>query len=114
MGDANQKPGGPVRPSHARRLLSASEHRRTDRRRAVSHQSRVRGGTVLIDLTGRTALVTGSTQGIGFAIAAGLAQAGARVAVNGRRPQSVDDAIEKLRQETDSDSFIAAPGDVTT
>ncbi|MER7808323.1 SDR family oxidoreductase [Streptomyces sp900116325] len=69
---------------------------------------------MLIDLTGRTALVTGSTQGIGFAIAAGLARAGARVAVNGRRPQSVDDAIEKLRQETDRDSFVAAPGDITT
>jgi NAD(P)-dependent dehydrogenase (short-subunit alcohol dehydrogenase family) len=69
---------------------------------------------VLIDLTGKTALVTGSTQGIGFAIAAGLAHSGARVAVNGRRPQSVDDAIEKLRQETDRDCFIAAPGDITT
>ncbi|MFF1913663.1 SDR family NAD(P)-dependent oxidoreductase [Streptomyces sp. NPDC058239] len=69
---------------------------------------------MLIDLTGKTALVTGSTQGIGFAIAAGLASAGARVAVNGRRRQSVDDAIGELRQETDRDAFIAAPGDITT
>jgi NAD(P)-dependent dehydrogenase (short-subunit alcohol dehydrogenase family) len=37
-----------------------------------------------IDLSGKTALVTGSTQGIGFAIAEGLANSGPRVAVNGR------------------------------
>jgi NAD(P)-dependent dehydrogenase (short-subunit alcohol dehydrogenase family) len=79
-----------------------------------SHRPRVQGETVLIDLTGKTALVTGSTQGIGFAVAAGLARAGAGVAVNGRRQQSVEEAIEKLRQETDRDSFIAAPGDITT
>jgi NAD(P)-dependent dehydrogenase (short-subunit alcohol dehydrogenase family) len=37
-----------------------------------------------IELTGKTALVTGSTEGIGFAIARGLAEAGAAVIVNGR------------------------------
>ncbi|WP_137930829.1 SDR family oxidoreductase [Mesorhizobium comanense] len=38
----------------------------------------------LFDLTGRRALVTGSSQGIGFALATGLAQAGAQVVLNGR------------------------------
>ncbi len=38
----------------------------------------------LFDLTGKRALVTGSSQGIGFALARGLAAAGARVVLNGR------------------------------
>lgn len=41
-------------------------------------------GHRLFDLTGRRALVTGSSQGIGFALAEGLAEAGAQVVLNGR------------------------------
>ncbi|WP_353471413.1 SDR family oxidoreductase [Salipiger sp. H15] len=53
----------------------------------------------LFDLTGRTALVTGSTMGIGFALARGLAQAGAKVLLNGRDPQRLEEAVEALKAE---------------
>ncbi|MFC9979040.1 SDR family NAD(P)-dependent oxidoreductase [Gordonia sp. NPDC127522] len=49
-----------------------------------------------IDLTGKTALVTGSTQGIGLAIAEGLASSGARVVINGRSRDKVNDAVARL------------------
>ena len=50
-----------------------------------------------IDLTGKTAIVTGSTAGIGFAIAKGLAEAGASVVINGRTQAAVDRAISSLQ-----------------
>lgn len=52
-----------------------------------------------IDLAGKTALVTGSTEGIGFAIAQGLAEAGAAVVVNGRTPAKVDAAVARLGRQ---------------
>jgi NAD(P)-dependent dehydrogenase (short-subunit alcohol dehydrogenase family) len=67
-----------------------------------------------IDLTGRTALVTGSTQGIGRAIAATLADAGAQVAINGRRAEGVAATVEELRAESADRDLVAAAGDVTT
>ncbi|CAN5191882.1 SDR family oxidoreductase [soil metagenome] len=62
-----------------------------------------------IDLSGKTALVTGSTQGIGLAIAKGLAQAGARVVVNGRNAERVDDAVAQLEGD-----IVGVAADVTT
>lgn len=50
-----------------------------------------------IDLTGKLAIVTGSTRGIGFAIAKGLADAGARVVVNGRTVAQVDAAVARIQ-----------------
>ncbi|VEC81563.1 Dehydrogenases with different specificities (related to short-chain alcohol dehydrogenases) [Raoultella ornithinolytica] len=50
-----------------------------------------------IDLSGKVALVTASTAGIGFAIAKGLAASGAEVVVNGRSERSVNEAIARLQ-----------------
>jgi gluconate 5-dehydrogenase len=51
----------------------------------------------LFDLSGRTALITGSSRGIGFAFAQGLAEAGAKVIVNSRQAAVVDEAVKKLQ-----------------
>jgi len=49
-----------------------------------------------LQLKGKTALVSGSTLGIGFAIASALAREGATVLVNGRTKERVDDAIARI------------------
>jgi len=51
----------------------------------------------LFDLSGRTALVTGSSRGLGRAIAEGLAKAGARLIVNGVDPVRVEVAVAEMR-----------------
>lgn len=51
-----------------------------------------------IDLSGKTALVTGSTKGIGLATAKGLAASGAKVVVNGRKQHDVDVAVTEVQQ----------------
>lgn len=53
----------------------------------------------LFDLTGQRALITGSSQGIGFALAHGLAAAGARIILNGRDEAKLSNAAERLRAE---------------
>jgi len=55
--------------------------------------------STLFDLGGRTALVTGSTRGIGLALARGLGNAGAAVIVNGRQPAAVDETVARLGRE---------------
>ena len=79
----------------------------------------------LFDLTGRIALVTGSSQGIGLAMAAGLARAGAHIVLNGRDRAKLAKAADALRAEgltvsesafdvTDSAAIESAIADIET
>jgi NAD(P)-dependent dehydrogenase (short-subunit alcohol dehydrogenase family) len=67
-----------------------------------------------IDLFGKTALVTGSTAGIGFAIAKGLAGAGTDVVVNGRTQAAVDRAIAVLTEAVPGASIRGVAADLAT
>lgn len=67
--------------------------------------------TELFDLTGKVALVTGSSRGLGYSIAEGLAKAGATIILNGRNP----DRLAETRQTFQDNGFTAhaAQFDVT-
>jgi gluconate 5-dehydrogenase len=62
----------------------------------------------LFDLSGRLALITGSSRGIGRGIAEGYIEAGARVVINGRDTKAVDATVKALGANA-----VAAPFDVT-
>jgi NAD(P)-dependent dehydrogenase (short-subunit alcohol dehydrogenase family) len=69
-----------------------------------------------LQLTDKLALVSGSTKGIGLAIATGLAREGARVIINGRTKISVNAALDKIRQavpQAKLDSFAGDLSDAT-
>ena len=65
-----------------------------------------------IDLSGKTAIVTGSTASIGYGIAKGLAQAGAEVIVSGRTAASVGNALAKLSSECSQANIRGIVADV--
>ena len=67
-----------------------------------------------IDLSSRTAIVSGSTAGIGLAIAQGLAGAGAHVVVNGRTQARVDEALATIRQAVPQAKLTGVAADLGT
>lgn len=69
---------------------------------------------VKIDLTGQTALVTGSTDGIGYGAALGLARCGASVVVNGRNSEGVDAALARMEREAPGCAARGVAADVST
>ncbi|WP_417260015.1 SDR family oxidoreductase [Celeribacter sp.] len=73
----------------------------------------------LFDLTGKRALITGSSMGIGYALAKGLAEAGAHLVLNARNTERLEEAAKRLRDEgfnvdtlafdvTDAEAAVAA------
>ncbi|HEY0209938.1 SDR family NAD(P)-dependent oxidoreductase [Acerihabitans sp.] len=66
-----------------------------------------------IDLSGKNAIVTASTGGIGFAIATGLARAGASVVINGRSQASVDNALSQLHQAAPQATVTGVAADLS-
>src|ERR1700687_3523601 len=71
-----------------------------------------KGTDMDLQLKGKLALVSGSTAGIGLAIATTLAREGARVIVNGRSQASVDDVVTRL-QSTTGGSVPGFAGDLS-
>lgn len=67
-----------------------------------------------IDLSGKTAVVSGSTAGIGYAIARGLARAGAAVVINGRTEERTRRAAARLSQEVAGAQVISVPADLSS
>jgi NAD(P)-dependent dehydrogenase (short-subunit alcohol dehydrogenase family) len=66
-----------------------------------------------LHLAGKSALVTGSTAGIGFAIAQGLAREGAQVLVNGRTKERVDNAVATIKKKFPDSKVKGFAGDLS-
>jgi NAD(P)-dependent dehydrogenase (short-subunit alcohol dehydrogenase family) len=62
----------------------------------------------LLDLTGKTALITGGSRGLGLQIAAGLGEMGARVVISARKPDELEAACTQLQSAGVDASWIAA------
>ena len=67
-----------------------------------------------LELIGKTALISGSTKGIGFAIASQLAEEGALVIVNGRSESTVRSALEQVRTAVPEAKTEGFAGDLAT
>jgi Dehydrogenases with different specificities (related to short-chain alcohol dehydrogenases) len=69
---------------------------------------------VIIDLSGKTAIVSASTAGIGLAIATGIAAAGAHTLINGRKQDAVDRAIDVILKTVPAAKLRGFAGDLST
>ncbi|PKO89548.1 MAG: oxidoreductase [Betaproteobacteria bacterium HGW-Betaproteobacteria-10] len=67
-----------------------------------------------LQISGKRALVSGSTKGIGFAIALELAREGAKVVINGRRPQEVTAAVNRIKAAISAADVQGIAADLST
>src|SRR4051812_30573340 len=105
-----------ARPVPRERATCSSGHRPSEPElnRNLQKTRSFRGRDIQIDLTGKTAFVSGSTQGIGRAIAARLAECGATTTINGREQARVDAVLAELRAEQPDARFEGVGADVAT
>src|SRR5207237_5736335 len=68
----------------------------------------MRSAQQLFDLTGKTALVTGGSRGLGLQIAEALGEQGAKIVVTSRKQSDLDEAVEHLKQRGIAAHAIAA------
>jgi NAD(P)-dependent dehydrogenase (short-subunit alcohol dehydrogenase family) len=66
-----------------------------------------------IDLSGKVAIVTGGSEGLGYSISEALCQAGASVVITGRRAQFLEEAAARLRQSQPDAKILALPSDAS-
>jgi NAD(P)-dependent dehydrogenase (short-subunit alcohol dehydrogenase family) len=93
--------------------VDCSGHALDARRRAVAGVIHLFKGTSMdLQLKNRLALVSGSTAGIGLAIATTLAQEGTRVIINGRKQEAVDKVVAELKSGTGAD-VLGFAGDLS-
>ncbi len=69
--------------------------------------------TALFDLTGKSAIITGSSRGIGLAIAQQLAAHGARVTISSRKPGPCEEAAAGINKEHGDGTAIAVPANIS-
>src|SRR5512139_1308004 len=68
----------------------------------------------LFDLTGKVAIVTGSSRGIGLAIAAAMAEHGARVVISSRKQDACDEVAHAINEQHGDDRAIAVAANISS